>query len=197
MIRDASDNRHSLDDVMRELYRTTYKQGRGFTGDDWWGAVRRASNGRSYEEFQRRYVGGRDPYPWDEALKVVGLRLQADSVPRMGVSLSPEPDGSARVRELTPGSPALGAGIKAGDVIVSVNERPAMQVFFAGGFREMYGARPAGTPIPVVVKRDSASLTIQVPLAFGAGAPRLVEDPSAAPRAVRLRNGILRGTTDR
>jgi len=197
MIRDASVNRQSLDDVMRDLYRTTYKQGRGFTGEDWWGAVRRASNGRSYEDFQRRYVDGRDPYPWDEALEVVGLRLQADSVPRMGVSLSPEPDGSARVREIAPGSPALGAGIKTGDVIVSVNERPAMQVFFAGGFREMYGAKPAGTPIPVVVKRDGAQLTVQVPLRFGAGAPRLVEDPSAPPRAVRLRNGILRGTTDK
>ena len=36
MIREASDNRRSLDDVMRDLYRTTYKLGRGFTSDDWW-----------------------------------------------------------------------------------------------------------------------------------------------------------------
>src|SRR5207247_4685429 len=42
MIRDASDNRRSLDDVLRELYRTTYKAGRRFTGADWWGAVARA-----------------------------------------------------------------------------------------------------------------------------------------------------------
>src|SRR5258705_3019985 len=79
MIRDASDNRSSLDLVMRDLYRTTYKQGRGFTADDWWGAIKRASNGRSYDEFQRRYVDGRDPYPLAEGLAVVGLRLQADS----------------------------------------------------------------------------------------------------------------------
>ena len=85
MIRDASDNRSSLDVVMRDLYRSTYKQGRGFTADEWWGAVTRASNGRSYDEFRRRYIDGRDPYPWDEALKVIGLRLQADSVPRMGI----------------------------------------------------------------------------------------------------------------
>ena len=31
LIRDASDNRRSLDDVMRELYRSAYKKGRGFT----------------------------------------------------------------------------------------------------------------------------------------------------------------------
>jgi predicted metalloprotease with PDZ domain len=197
MIRDASDNRQSLDDVMRELYRTTYKEGRGFTADDWWGAVRRASNGRSYDDFQRRYVDGRDAYPWEDLLKVVGLRLQADSVPRMGVSLRPAPEGGVIVSDVAPGSPALAAGIKAGDVIVSVNERPPVEVFFAGGFRAMYGGKPAGTPIPIQLKRDGASLTIQVPLRFGAAAPRIVEDSAAAPRALRLRNGILRGTTDR
>ncbi len=37
MIRDASDNKHSLDDVMRNLYLTDYKHGKGFTGADWWG----------------------------------------------------------------------------------------------------------------------------------------------------------------
>ena len=111
MIRDASDNRSSLDDVMRELYRSTYGQGgRGFTAEEWWGAVRRASNGKSYEEFNRRYIDGRDPYPWDEALKVIGLRMQSDSVPRMGVSLRPEQDGSTRVMELVPGSPAVARG---------------------------------------------------------------------------------------
>jgi len=43
LIRDASDNRRSLDDVMRGLYRTTYKQGRGFTAADWWRAVSTAA----------------------------------------------------------------------------------------------------------------------------------------------------------
>ena len=199
MIRDASDNRRSLDDVMRELYTTTYKQGgRGFTAEEWWGAVRRASNGKSYEEFNRRYIDGRDPYPWDEALKLVGLRLQPDSVPRMGISLRPEPDGNgARIMEIVPGSPALEAGIRVGDVVTTVNGRPALQVFFGNGFRAMYGNQPAGTQIPVMIRRDGATLTIQVPLRFGLSEPRVVEDAAASPRAVRLRNGLLRGTTDR
>jgi predicted metalloprotease with PDZ domain len=197
MIRDASDNRRSLDDVMRDLYVSTYKKGRGFTPDEWWGAVRRASNGRSYDEFYRRYIDGRDPYPWDEMLKVIGLRMQSESVPRMGISLRPEQDSSVRVMELVPGGAAAGAGIKQNDVIVSVNERPAMEVFYAGGFAAMYGAKPAGTPIPVVLRRDSATVNVQVPLKFGEAPPTLAEDPAASPRAVRLRNGILRGTTDK
>jgi predicted metalloprotease with PDZ domain len=144
MIRDASDNRSSLDLVMRELYRSTYDRGRGFTPEEWWGAVRRASNGKSYEEFNRRYIDGRDPYPWDEALKVIGLRMQSDSIPRMGVSLRPEQDGSTRVMEIVPGSPALEAGIKQGDVIVSVNERSAVDAFFSAASAPCTGrSRPA------------------------------------------------------
>ncbi len=197
MIRDASDNRSSLDVVMRDLYRSTYKQGRGFTAEDWWGAVRRASNGRSYDEFQRRYVDGRDPYPWAEALAVVGLRLQPDSVPRMGIGVTPQPDGGARVSQVVSEGAAAGAGMREGDVVVSVNGQPAIGVFFANGLRTMYAGKPAGTPMPVVIKRGEQTLTLQVPLRYGAAAPRIVEDTAASPRAVRLRDGLLHGTTTR
>src|SRR5205814_5891769 len=56
LIRDASNNRQSLDNVMRELYATTYKQGRGFTHDDWWAAVGKAAGGRSFADFERSYI---------------------------------------------------------------------------------------------------------------------------------------------
>ena len=45
LIRDASDNRRSLDDVLRGLYQSTYKKGRGFTTAEWWTAVSAAAGG--------------------------------------------------------------------------------------------------------------------------------------------------------
>ncbi|HEV7994287.1 MAG TPA: PDZ domain-containing protein [Gemmatimonadaceae bacterium] len=197
MIRDASDNKRSLDTVMRELYQTTYKQGRGFTGEDWWSAVRRASNGRSYDEFARRYVDGRDPFPWEEQLRVIGLRMQADSTPRLGVSTRPEPTGGARIFQLVPGSPAAAAGLKEGDVVLTIGGKSALEMLYGGGFKTMYAAKPIGTQIPIAIKRGDESLTVPVALRFGAAAPRIAEDPAASPRAVRLRNGLLRGLTER
>ena len=197
MIRDASDNKRSLDNVMRELYQTTFKQGRGFTADDWWGAVRRAANGRSFEDFARRYIDGREPYPWEEQLRIIGLRLQSDSVPRLGVSINPETGGGARIMGLVPDGPAAAAGLKPGDVILSVGERPAMEIFFGGGFQALFGGKPTGTMIPVSARRGDAPVNLQVPLRYGPAAPRMVEDPAASPRALRLRNGMLRGVTDR
>jgi hypothetical protein len=48
-----------------------------------------------------------------------------------------------------------------------------------------------------VIRRDNATVNVQVPLRFGASEPKLVEDSGASPRAARLRNGLLHGTTDR
>jgi predicted metalloprotease with PDZ domain len=197
MIRDGSDNKRSLDTVMRELYETTYKKGKGFTHDDWWSAVRRAAGGRSFEEFERKYVDGRDPYPWAEALGTVGLRLVSDSVPRVGVTTGADSSGSIHVINVQQGSSAASAGVRPGDVLVSVGEIQVTDSDFGAKFRLRYGGRPAGSPLPIVVKRGTATVPLQGALIYSAAPSRIMEDPSASARAVRLRNGILHGTTDR
>ena len=54
MIRDASDNARSLDTVMRELWDRSWKQGHGFTYDEFWNAATRAAGGRALADFERR-----------------------------------------------------------------------------------------------------------------------------------------------
>lgn len=93
MIRDASDNRQSLDHVMRALYVTTFKQGRGFTRDDWWGAVSRAAGGKSFAEFERRYIDGREPFPVGEVLALAGIRAVTVHVPRLGIAATQDARG--------------------------------------------------------------------------------------------------------
>jgi predicted metalloprotease with PDZ domain len=194
-IRDASDNKRSLDTVMRELYETTYSKGRGFTHDDFWGAVSRAANGRSFDEFEQKYIDGREPYPWATALPLVGLRLIPDSIPRIGVTTANDPSGAIRVMELEPGSTAATSGVKVGDELVSVGEIPVADQSFAPRFRLKYTGRAAGSPLIITVKRGTESLTLHGVLRYSAVAPRLDEDPSASAKAVRVRNGILRGIT--
>ncbi|HET7186646.1 MAG TPA: hypothetical protein VFI52_00765 [Gemmatimonadaceae bacterium] len=196
-IRDASDNRASLDQVMRELYQTTYKRGRGFTSEDFWGAVRRAANGRSFDDFARRYVDGRDPYPWPEAMRTIGLRLERDSVPRLGVTTTGDVRGAIRVTELVPGGSGALAGVRVGDALLKVGDIDVTDANFGAKFRAAYGGKAGGTLLPIVVKRGDDTVTLNARLVYAPGAPRVLEDPAASPRAVRLRNGILRGTVDR
>jgi len=95
MIRDASNNSNSLDTVMRSLYNTTYKHGKGFTSGDWWSAINRASGGKSFDEFRRRYIDGREPMPVDAVLALAGLRAVRDGA-NGRVRVTETPNASAK-----------------------------------------------------------------------------------------------------
>jgi predicted metalloprotease with PDZ domain len=196
-IRDASDNHASLDTVMRELYASTYGKGRGFTGADWWGAVQRAAGGRSFADFEARYVDGRDPYPWPTVLATIGLRVVTDSAPRLGIQTVGDSTGAVRVASLDPTGPAAMAGVRAGDRLLSVGDVKVSDNMFPLTFRARYATRPAGSALPLVIERDGKPMTIRTALTFAPAPGRLEEIQGAPARAVRLRNGILRGTTDR
>ncbi len=195
LIRDATDNRASLDDVMRALYTTTYKAGRGFTADDWWGAVSRAARGASFQDFNERYVDGREPYPWNTWLPKAGWRLVADTVveARLGVSFSQDSAGLA-VTAVQPGSAADEAGMRPGDILVALGGVRASEPDFLRRWRESAGTR-AGAPLTIEVRRAGQPLTLNGTVRMATLInERLEDDPAATAKAVRLRAGILTGT---
>jgi predicted metalloprotease with PDZ domain len=197
-IRDASDNHRSLDDVMREVYRTTYKKGRGFTAADWWGAVGRAAGGKSFTDFDARYVDGRDAYPYDAVLALAGLRLAADTLrePRLGIGGAADSAG-VRITAVQPGSAAEAAGVRVGDVLLALGDVAISDPNFGPAYRARF--RDAeGQDLPIKVRRGTDTLAL-------VGKVRLIEqvnahvepDPNATPKAIRVRDGILRGTEQR
>ncbi len=197
-IRDGSDNRHSLDDVLRELYRSDYRNGRGFTGDDWWSAVARAAGGRSFADFYSRYVDGREPFPWAETLPLAGMMLVADSAwqPRIGVQIAEDSSG-VRVNAVTPGSMAEKAGVQPGDYLISIGDIVVKDVSFGDAYRRRYDSAQEGTVLPIMVRRDGGALTLNGPLHLELQVERHVEpDPSAGAKAARIRAGIIHGHTN-
>jgi predicted metalloprotease with PDZ domain len=196
MIRDASDNRQSLDNVMRELYTTTYKRGRGFTREDWWSAVSRAAGGRSFADFDRKYVDGREQYPWVELLPLAGLRADSVRVPRLGISTTQDASGVV-VEQVDPTGSAALAGVRAGDYLVAVNDISVTDQSFGQKFRAAFGEAREGQPLTLRVRRGAETLNLTGTLRFAAAGLAVAADASASPKAVRIRNGILRGNTDR
>ncbi len=198
LIRDASDNHASLDTVIRDLYDRCYKAGKGFTEDDWWQAVGRAAGGESFADFYRRYVDGREPFPYAAVLPLAGLGLRADTTrtPRLGTTTVLDSSG-VRVVAVVPGSAADSAGLEPGDRIVGVGSVTVRDNGFGNAFRAAFADQPAGTPFPVVVDRDGVTRTLTARLAFGEDVRRtIVVDSHAGPKAVRIRDGILHGTLD-
>jgi predicted metalloprotease with PDZ domain len=196
MIRDASDNRRSLDNVMRELYNTDYKNNRGFTSDEWWSAVSKAANGKSFTDFSTRYIDGREGYPWDAVLPLAGMRLARDTVnePRVGIATVQDSSG-VHVTEVVPGSAAEGAGVQPGDLLLSVGGISADDPTWSAKFRAKYARLPDGSPVPILVRRNGREQTLQARLHFVVRVEsRLIEDPRPSAKARRIRDGILRGT---
>ncbi|HKV73125.1 MAG TPA: PDZ domain-containing protein [Gemmatimonadales bacterium] len=197
IIRDASDNKQSLDDVMRSVYRSTYKAGKGFGAGDWWGAVVKASGGKNFQEFYDKYVDGREAYPWSTLLPLAGLRMASDTVmqPRMGISSSADSTG-IHVTQVAPGSSAEEAGVQAGDVLVAVGElQLTTDNDFGPAFRKAYANR-AGEDLNYTVRRGGQTVVLKGKVKLlPAVTVRLEADPAATPKAARIRHGILTGTT--
>ena len=193
MIRDASDNKRGLDDVFRELYQADYKQKwTGFTGEQWWAAVSRAAGGKSFDEFNAKYIDGREPLPLASVLPLAGFRLTVDSIrePRLGVSSAPDSSG-VRVVEVQPGSPAEAAGLRPGDYLVQVGDISVRDPSFGEQFRSRY-AKAEGTNVPVKVRRGDQSIDMQMAVRLALRTEqRLTLDPKAPPKAIRIRKGIL------
>jgi len=193
MIRDASDNRRSLDDVLRTLYLRVWKAGRGFTGEDWWGAVREAAGGKDFREFASRYIDGREPFPWSEMLPLAGLRLVSDTTreARIGVTTETDSIGSL-VIQVAAGSSAAEAGVDPGDYLLSVGEVSADDQNFGLRFRARYGGMPEGTTLPLSILREGRELTLPGRLRFESRIDSRIEfDPRAGLKARRIRSGLL------
>ena len=196
MIRDVSDNRQSLDDVMRSLYATTFKQGRGFTREEWWGAVSRAAGGRSFEEFERDHIDGRVPFPWERLLPLAGMKTTVIMAPRLGITTTQDERGIL-IANVDTGSAASSAGVRAGDYLLAINELAVSDQSFGPRFRQMFANAREGQPIRITVLRGAQTLALNAVIHMVSSGVRVSADDAASPKAARIRAGILRGRTDR
>jgi predicted metalloprotease with PDZ domain len=181
---------------MRTLYRSTFEKGKGFTGKEWWGAVSSAAGGVSFDDFQRRYIDGREPFPYAADFGLAGLAAVEDSnrIARIGIQTSND-SGAPVVQVVTPGSAFATAGGLQGDALVRVGGFNASESTWAAQFRTRYGNSPEGTLIPVVVRRDGRDVALQMPLQFVTIiSHRLTVDANASPAAVKVRHGIMTGS---
>jgi len=196
MIRDATNNARSLDDVMRELYNATWKQSRGFTDAEWWSTIERLS-GTSFAEFRARYVDGRERLPYAAVLPLAGIRVTADTAtqPLLGVLTGLDETG-IRVLEAEPGGAAAEAGVIAGDYLVAVGDVPVTGADFGRRFRQRYGQAAAGAPLVLRVRRDGRELSLDATLGVATAVTySLSLEPNPGDRARVVREGLFRGVT--
>lgn len=194
-IRDATNNKHSLDEVTRNLYTRFYKQGKGFRTADLLALLTEAGM-PDVNSFYQRYINGRDPLPYEQILPKAGIAVQRTSQTSLflGVSFS----GVANVLgDVVDGGPAQTAGLQAGDTIVSVGDiTVAPDKDWGPTFRAHYAGKTG--PVPVVIRRDGQTRTVSVtPGQRTVTGVQLSRIASPDARAAHIWQGIATGTVDK
>lgn len=199
LIRDRTDNRGSLDVVMRELYEKEYKRGSGFTEAEFWATVNRVAGGLRnapasdyLRTFVPRFIDGREPLPYKDVLALAGLRVTEVRAPRLGITTEPDGD-SVRITAVQPGSAAAVAGVRPGDVLLALGALTVTDQNFGAAYRARYAQAAEGTSLPIRVRRGGETFTLPGVIRYALTGITIAADPAASPRALRVRDGILLG----
>ena len=127
LIRQATKNKHGLDEVMKRLYFDFALNGLGINEKDYQNLLENIS-GISFQSFFDDYVNGTHNYEsiLIDCLEYVGLSLQQNklasySQSRLGLRFTKSNNGIL-VSEIYPGSPADIAGICLNDQVIALNE---------------------------------------------------------------------------
>jgi len=160
-IRDATDNAHTLDEVIRGLYSRYYRQNKGFTTGDLLRELR-AAGMPEIDSFYSRYIDGRDSLPYEQVFAKAGIVFtrQVVTVPFVGVSSGATPAGELVVQQITPGSSADEAGVEPGDVLVSIGDvKVSSDQDWGNTFRTRYRGK-TGQPLVITVRRGGRDLAL-------------------------------------
>ena len=193
LIRDRTDNQRSLDDVLRAMNNEFAKQNKPYRGTLDIRLTAEQVAGGSFEEFFRKYVSHADPLPYSQILSLAGLDLRTAQRKRPVLGFFTERDltGEVIVRNLDTESSAAKAGLRSDDVILSWNGSEPPR----NAERWVYSQKP-GSLVHVRVRRDDREMSIDFRVDEATETfYQVVEDSHAGAKARRIREGILRGTT--
>ena len=196
-IRDATDNRHSLDDVTRALYTRFYQKNKGFTTADLLGLLREVDM-PDVDGFYERHISGGEPLPYESVFRKAGIAVarQTQSTPFLGVNAQPGDSGRVVVQRVLPGSAAEAAGLAPGDVLLKVGEIDARpDEDWSGQFRDRYRGQ-AGAPLVISVTRGGQALSLSTPLRERTAVSfRLTPVSSPSAKQAKLWRGLSTGST--
>jgi predicted metalloprotease with PDZ domain len=182
-IRNDTDGKESLDDVMRSLFSEFYQRGRGFTTDDMIGIINRLTR-KDYHDFYRRYVFGTEVPDYDRIFGYAGYQLQKKDQREVELGFSGNFRGNGFAVEIVePNSPASVAGLLSGDLIVKLDGQAASAYPIDSA---------AGKTVKATIVRGGKQ--IEMPITFGSRSSKgfaLVSLPNPSPQQLKIRQSWL------
>ena len=194
LIRDRTDNQHSLDDLLRAMNADFAREGKFYRDSLDIRLESEKLTGGSLEEFFDKYVSGANALPYQNLLGKAGLELRAHETVEatLGFVAQREPNAPWMVAAVETDGLAARAGLQVGDEILRWNNgevprRPERWV----------GQQKPGDALRLRVKRGEKQEAIEVRLGgLRERFYQVAEMQGADERARRVREGLLKGTTE-
>jgi predicted metalloprotease with PDZ domain len=199
-VRDATDGRRSMDDVMRLMLERSATS-RGFTGADIENAVETVCS-CTVSRFFDAHVRGASAIDFNAALAPLGFRAVVEWKPATNADGRPIPDMRVRGSQTAPGAPMrlhlfnpdaiwVRAGLQMGDELVTIN---GTAVTTWPQMRQLLSGLAIGDTARVEVRRSGAPLTVMVSIT-GFDVPEVVfqEIATANEKQRRLREAWRAG----
>jgi predicted metalloprotease with PDZ domain len=195
LIRDATDNHKSLDDVMRSLNENFAKKGRFYNDSADIEATVEIVASVSFKDFFAKYVAGTDELPYSETLAKAGLSLITKESSRTDLGFDTTKAFAGEqiiVSTVAAGSTAEKSGLRDGDVLLTIDGKPAIRALWSWPQEH----RPGDT-VKLRVRRKNA----EIELSFAAGSTsvqeyRIAPMRDATEKQRRIREGLLQGKTN-
>ena len=195
IIRQRTDSRHSLDDVMRALNERYAQRGLFFDDTDSIEQLAEEVAGSDLLAEFKALIRSPAPIDWSRYLGYAGYRLTSTERSRVdvGLELSNSPGQGVVVARVAAGSPAEKAGFRRGDHFQSIAGRR-----ITGGSIEVIEKLEGkdGRKVPVGVERNGAAVDLTVePRQVSEPVIEIVEAPHPSAAQLRLRQGWLQRKT--
>jgi predicted metalloprotease with PDZ domain len=191
-LRDVSENRFSLDDVMRFMNVWYGEPEQGYE-ESGLGAICSAVAQADLVPFFRRHIAGYEPFPYDSLLAIAGLEWKKTlrQVPDIGCELFWSLQATVKVIGVDEGGSAAKAGLRSGDLILDLNKFVAKNRQDLARFK---GTLATGDTLRIRYQRGNSEsiAALQVgsrPLLKSS----VTEVDQPTERQRRILNGILRG----
>jgi predicted metalloprotease with PDZ domain len=151
----------SLDDVMKYMYDTYYKQKkRGYTDDEFKQGLEKFA-GKNLDEFYKNYVYGLTPLDYNKYLAYAGYKATDEAAnsndPSLGIVIA-EANGKKFVTAVQRGGAGWIDGINVNDELVAIDDIPVTDV------ATMLNGKKTGDKISVSVLRDGLPVALPVTL---------------------------------
>ncbi|HEX5054639.1 MAG TPA: hypothetical protein VFZ65_22880 [Planctomycetota bacterium] len=187
LIRRTSDGTHSLDDVLRELYRGTFEHGRGYAMEDVDAAVRRCSGAETVGALHT-WVGESFEPDLHGLLTAVGIRLveREEDRPQLGIHFHSD---STKVASVQADTAAHEAGVAPGDELLAVQ---GLRVDAASWQETFQSVAKVEQPLELLLSRRGVITTCTAVPRPAKGTLALELDDAATPRQQQLRSAWLR-----